>query len=72
MTNFPFQNGSLTPEKKNRSRPPSYTGGDSPITFRSGSSTSDSLQLCSSPNTIIIRPMLPPPPTKKLKTGKKR
>lgn len=38
------RNGSLTPEKKNRSRPPSYTGGDSPVTIRSRSSTCDSLQ----------------------------
>ncbi|CAG9855130.1 unnamed protein product [Phyllotreta striolata] len=42
------RNGSLTPEKKNRSRPPSYTGGDSPIILRSRSSTCDSLQLASS------------------------
>ncbi|XP_056645111.1 arfGAP with SH3 domain, ANK repeat and PH domain-containing protein isoform X2 [Diorhabda sublineata] len=46
------RNGSLTPEKKNRSRPPSYTGGDSPIILRSRSSTCDNLQLGSNSNTI--------------------
>ncbi|XP_050519427.1 arfGAP with SH3 domain, ANK repeat and PH domain-containing protein isoform X2 [Diabrotica virgifera virgifera] len=46
------RNGSPTPEKKNRSRPPSYTGGDSPIILRSRSSTCDSLQLGSSFNLI--------------------
>jgi Arf-GAP/SH3 domain/ANK repeat/PH domain-containing protein len=55
------RNGSLTPEKKNRSRPPSYTGGDSPVTLRSRSSTCDSLQLGSSPNSNN-RQMPPPPP----------
>ncbi|XP_015833458.2 arfGAP with SH3 domain, ANK repeat and PH domain-containing protein isoform X5 [Tribolium castaneum] len=55
------RNGSLTPEKKNRSRPPSYTGGDSPVTLRSRSSTCDSLQLGSSPNSNS-RQMPPPPP----------
>ncbi|XP_017775040.1 PREDICTED: arf-GAP with SH3 domain, ANK repeat and PH domain-containing protein 2 isoform X2 [Nicrophorus vespilloides] len=55
------RNGSLTPEKKNRSRPPSYTGGDSPITLRSRSSTCDSLQSGSSPNSNN-RQMPPPPP----------
>ncbi|XP_045482000.1 arfGAP with SH3 domain, ANK repeat and PH domain-containing protein isoform X2 [Harmonia axyridis] len=53
------RNGSLTPEKKNRSRPPSYTGGESPITNRSRSSTCDSLQLGSSPNS---NRQMPPPP----------
>lgn len=56
---FHWQNGSLTPEKKNRSRPPSYTGGESPITNRSRSSTCDSLQLGSSPNS---NRQMPPPP----------
>ncbi|GLV37592.1 ArfGAP with SH3 domain ankyrin repeat and PH domain [Carabus blaptoides fortunei] len=55
------RNGSLTPEKKNRSRPPSYTGGDSPVTLRSRSSTCDSLQSGSSPNSNN-RQMPPPPP----------
>lgn len=56
------RNGSLTPEKKNRSRPPSYTGGgDSPVTLRSRSSTCDSLQSGSSPN-CNNRQMPPPPP----------
>ncbi|XP_049818196.1 arfGAP with SH3 domain, ANK repeat and PH domain-containing protein isoform X3 [Aethina tumida] len=52
------RNGSLTPEKKNRSRPPSYTGGESPIIIRSRSSTCDSLQLGNS----INRQMPPPAP----------
>lgn len=56
-----LQNGSLTPEKKNRSRPSSYTGGDSPITLRSRSSTCDSLQSGNSPNSNN-RQMPPPPP----------
>ncbi|KAJ8984518.1 hypothetical protein NQ317_010989 [Molorchus minor] len=55
------RNGSSTPEKKNRSRPPSYTGGDSPIALHSRSSTSDSLQIGNSPNAIN-RQMPPPPP----------
>ncbi|KAK9889909.1 hypothetical protein WA026_008715 [Henosepilachna vigintioctopunctata] len=53
-----YLNGSLTPEKKNRSRPPSYTGGESPITNRSRSSTCDSLQMGNSPNS---NRQMPPP-----------
>ncbi|KAF2884601.1 hypothetical protein ILUMI_21565 [Ignelater luminosus] len=56
------RNGSLTPEKKNRSRPPSYTGGDSPVTLRSRSSTCDSLQSGSSPNSNTKQMPPPPPP----------
>ncbi|GJQ65771.1 hypothetical protein Trydic_g11948 [Trypoxylus dichotomus] len=57
------RNGSLTPEKKNRSRPPSYTGGgDSPVTLRSRSSTCDSLQSGSSPNSNNWHMPPPPPP----------
>ncbi|CAG5095678.1 hypothetical protein G9C98_007807 [Cotesia typhae] len=62
------RNGCLTPEKKSRSRPPSYAGGggsgpgDSPITLRSRSSTCDSLQSGSSPNSITSRQQMPPPP----------
>ncbi|KAL3289796.1 hypothetical protein HHI36_023188 [Cryptolaemus montrouzieri] len=59
------RNGSLTPEKKNRSRPPSYTGGESPITNRSRSSTCDSLQLGSSPNSNRQMPPPPLPQTRK-------
>lgn len=61
-------NGCLTPEKKTRSRPPSYAGGgnigtgDSPITLRSRSSTCDSLQSGSSPSTCISKQQMPPPP----------
>lgn len=56
------RNGSLTPEKKNRSRPPSYTGGDSPVTLRSRSSTCDSLQSGTSPNSNTKQMPPPPPP----------
>nr|CAD7402339.1 unnamed protein product [Timema cristinae] len=55
-----YQNGSLTPEKKSRSRPPSFVG-DSPVNPRSRSSTSDSLKSGSSPNSSY-RPVPPPPP----------
>lgn len=59
----------MTPEKKSRSRPPSYAGGgggggtgDSPVTLRSRSSTCDSLQSGSSPSTTTNRQQMPPPP----------
>lgn len=68
-TLFKLQNGSSTPEKKNRSRPPSYTGGDSPIALRSRSSICDSLYLGSSLNSIN-RQMPPPPPPQSRKPGK--
>jgi len=67
MTNV-AQNGCLTPEKKSRSRPPSYAGGggtgsgDSPVTLRSRSSTCDSLQSGSSPSASTNRQQMPPPP----------
>ncbi|XP_014485335.1 PREDICTED: arf-GAP with SH3 domain, ANK repeat and PH domain-containing protein 2 isoform X4 [Dinoponera quadriceps] len=62
------RNGCLTPEKKSRSRPPSYAGGggtgsgDSPVTLRSRSSTCDSLQSGSSPSASTNRQQMPPPP----------
>ncbi|XP_023289045.1 arfGAP with SH3 domain, ANK repeat and PH domain-containing protein [Orussus abietinus] len=62
------RNGCLTPEKKSRSRPPSYAGGggtgsgDSPVTLRSRSSTCDSLQSGSSPGATSNRQQMPPPP----------
>ncbi|XP_076276081.1 arfGAP domain of ASAP isoform X6 [Lasioglossum baleicum] len=66
------RNGCLTPEKKSRSRPPSYVGGggsgggtgsgDSPVTLRSRSSTCDSLQSGSSPSASTNRQQMPPPP----------
>ncbi|XP_043524143.1 arfGAP with SH3 domain, ANK repeat and PH domain-containing protein isoform X2 [Frieseomelitta varia] len=66
------RNGCLTPEKKSRSRPPSYVGGggsgggtgsgDSPVTLRSRSSTCDSLQSGSSPSSSTNRQQMPPPP----------
>lgn len=58
----------MTPEKKSRSRPPSYAGGggtgsgDSPVTLRSRSSTCDSLQSGSSPSASTNRQQMPPPP----------
>jgi hypothetical protein len=61
-----LQNGSVTPEKKSRSRPPSYAGGESPVNPRSRSSTSDSLKSGSSPNSNY-RQMPPPPPPKEKK-----
>lgn len=39
-------------EKKSRSRPPSYAGGDSPVALRSRSSTCDSIQSGSSPSAV--------------------
>lgn len=39
-------------EKKSRSRPPSYAGGESPVAIRSRSSTCDSIQSGSSPNAV--------------------
>ncbi|XP_033606485.1 arfGAP with SH3 domain, ANK repeat and PH domain-containing protein isoform X3 [Cryptotermes secundus] len=60
------RNGSVTPEKKSRSRPPSYAGGESPVNPRSRSSTSDSLKSGSSPNSNY-RQMPPPPPPKEKK-----
>ncbi|GFG35696.1 hypothetical protein Cfor_04568 [Coptotermes formosanus] len=60
------RNGSITPEKKSRSRPPSYAGGESPVNPRSRSSTSDSLKSGSSPNSNY-RQMPPPPPPKEKK-----
>ncbi|XP_026469007.1 arfGAP with SH3 domain, ANK repeat and PH domain-containing protein-like [Ctenocephalides felis] len=44
------RNGSVTPEKRSRSRPGSYAGGDSPV-LRSRSSTCDSLQGGCSPGS---------------------
>lgn len=64
-----MQNGSLTPEKKNRSRPPSYSGADFPITLRTRSSTCSSLQLGIS-TTSINRQMPPPLSNQSKKTGK--
>ncbi|XP_046429284.1 arfGAP with SH3 domain, ANK repeat and PH domain-containing protein isoform X2 [Neodiprion fabricii] len=62
------RNGCSTPEKKSRSRPPSYAGGgsggpgDSPQTLRSRSSTCGSLQGGSSPSSSNRQQMPPPPP----------
>ncbi|XP_034249215.1 arfGAP with SH3 domain, ANK repeat and PH domain-containing protein isoform X2 [Thrips palmi] len=57
------RNGCCTPEKKSRSRPPSYAGAgrESPVNIRSRSSTCDSLKSGSSPNTYR-QSMAPPPP----------
>lgn len=40
-----------TPDRRGRSRPPSFAGRESPIHLRSRSSTSDSLRSGSSPNS---------------------
>lgn len=50
------QNGCVTPERKQPSRPPSYT--ESPVNMRSRSSTCDSLKSTNS----YRQPMPPPPP----------
>lgn len=66
--NLPHDDGStdfsdddtVVDEKKTRSRPPSYAGGDSPVAIRSRSSTCDSIQSGSSPsanNNQMIRQM---------------
>lgn len=44
-------NGIPTPDRRVRSRPPSFAGRESPIQLRSRSSTSDSLRSGSSPNS---------------------
>lgn len=46
-----FQNGIPTPDRRGRSRPPSFAGRESPVQLRSRSSTSDSLRSGSSPNS---------------------
>ncbi|KAJ1527456.1 hypothetical protein ONE63_007433 [Megalurothrips usitatus] len=58
------RNGCITPEKKSRSRPPSYVGAgrESPVNIRSRSSTCDSLKSGSSPNTYRQNMAPPPPP----------
>lgn len=66
--NLPHDDGStdfsdddtVVDEKKVRSRPPSYAGGESPVAIRSRSSTCDSIQSGSSPsanNNQVIRQM---------------
>lgn len=57
--NLPHDDGStdfsddeaVLDERKSRSRPPSYAGGDSPVALRSRSSTCDSIQSGSSPSS---------------------
>lgn len=57
--NLPHDDGStdfsddetMLDERKSRSRPPSYAGGDSPVALRSRSSTCDSIQSGSSPSS---------------------
>lgn len=68
------QNGCSTPEKKSRSRPPSYAGGtdsgvtESPVTLRhsSRSSTLDSLPGLS-PGFCSSKEQMPPPPPPQIK-----
>ncbi|XP_011502913.1 PREDICTED: arf-GAP with SH3 domain, ANK repeat and PH domain-containing protein 1 isoform X2 [Ceratosolen solmsi marchali] len=67
------RNGCSTPEKKLRSRPPSYAGAtetgatDSPVTLRSRSSTCDSLQSGLSPGFCTTKEQMPPPPPPQIK-----
>lgn len=53
--------GSSTPEKKLRSRPPSFAGTDSP-NIRSRASTAESSKCASSPVAIRNSTIMPPPP----------
>uniref|UniRef100_A0A182JT39 Arf-GAP domain-containing protein n=1 Tax=Anopheles christyi TaxID=43041 RepID=A0A182JT39_9DIPT len=48
-TDFSDDDTVLMDERKSRSRPPSFVGGDSPVALRSRSSTCDSIQSGSSP-----------------------
>lgn len=50
-TDFSDDDTVLTDERKSRSRPPSFVGGDSPVALRSRSSTCDSIQSGSSPSS---------------------
>ncbi|KAK7867299.1 hypothetical protein R5R35_002124 [Gryllus longicercus] len=63
------RNGSITPEKKMRSRPPSFAGGESPVNLRSRSSTSDSLKSSSPNNNYRQMPPPPPPQSRKPNLG---
>ncbi|XP_016837992.1 arfGAP with SH3 domain, ANK repeat and PH domain-containing protein isoform X6 [Nasonia vitripennis] len=73
FANLTKKNGCSTPEKKLRSRPPSYAGGtesgvtDSPVTLRSRSSTCDSLQSGLSPGFCTSKEQMPPPPPPQIK-----
>ncbi|XP_055605216.1 arfGAP with SH3 domain, ANK repeat and PH domain-containing protein [Uranotaenia lowii] len=50
-TDFSDDDTVLIDERKSRSRPPSFVGGDSPVALRSRSSTCDSIQSGSSPSS---------------------
>lgn len=50
-TDFSDDDTVLMDERKSRSRPPSFVGGDSPVALRSRSSTCDSIQSGSSPSS---------------------
>uniref|UniRef100_A0A182P4F6 SH3 domain-containing protein n=1 Tax=Anopheles epiroticus TaxID=199890 RepID=A0A182P4F6_9DIPT len=50
-TDFSDDDTALMDERKSRSRPPSFVGGDSPVALRSRSSTCDSIQSGSSPSS---------------------
>ncbi|XP_058456104.1 arfGAP with SH3 domain, ANK repeat and PH domain-containing protein [Malaya genurostris] len=50
-TDFSDDDTMLMDERKSRSRPPSFVGGDSPVALRSRSSTCDSIQSGSSPSS---------------------
>lgn len=50
-TDFSDDDTVMMDERKSRSRPPSFVGGDSPVALRSRSSTCDSIQSGSSPSS---------------------
>uniref|UniRef100_A0A182NHA1 ArfGAP with SH3 domain, ANK repeat and PH domain-containing protein n=1 Tax=Anopheles dirus TaxID=7168 RepID=A0A182NHA1_9DIPT len=68
-TDFSDDDTALMDERKSRSRPPSFVGGDSPVALRSRSSTCDSIQSGSSPssscnpNAVRDQRQIPPLPS---------
>uniref|UniRef100_A0A182MRF2 ArfGAP with SH3 domain, ANK repeat and PH domain-containing protein n=1 Tax=Anopheles culicifacies TaxID=139723 RepID=A0A182MRF2_9DIPT len=68
-TDFSDDDTALMDERKSRSRPPSFVGGDSPVALRSRSSTCDSIQSGSSPssscnpNAVRDQRQIPPIPS---------
>uniref|UniRef100_A0A182QM39 ArfGAP with SH3 domain, ANK repeat and PH domain-containing protein n=1 Tax=Anopheles farauti TaxID=69004 RepID=A0A182QM39_9DIPT len=68
-TDFSDDDTALMDERKSRSRPSSYVGGDSPVALRSRSSTCDSIQSGSSPssscnpNAVRDQRQIPPIPS---------
>ncbi|XP_055529296.1 arfGAP with SH3 domain, ANK repeat and PH domain-containing protein [Wyeomyia smithii] len=58
-TDFSDDDTVLMDERKSRSRPPSFVGGDSPVALRSRSSTCDSIQSGSSPSSSCNPNLVP-------------